>query len=150
MQVVDVQRRPGGIDEALEELAHQVHVEVTDSCTRVLDPVLEAGSAGEVDDDSRQRFVERHVSVPVAGDAALVAECFGEGLAEHDAGIFHRVMGVDGEIAAGAHVQVEQAVARHLVEHVLEKRHAGLEVAFADAIEIERDGDLRLPCIALD
>ena len=51
--------------------------------------------------------------------------------------------------------QIEHAVARDLVEHVVEKRHAGGELGLAAAVEIERyadlrfvgiAGDLRLPC----
>ena len=41
-------------------------------------------------------------------------------------------------VALGAYLQVDQAVAGQLVEHVIEKRHAGVHRAAAAAIEPER------------
>jgi hypothetical protein len=46
-------------------------------------------------------------------------------LAERDADVLDGVVGVDVQVALRLDVEVEHAVARHLVEHVLEKRHAG-------------------------
>ena len=47
-------------------------------------------------------------------------------------------------IAPGAHREVDQPVARELVEHVIEERHAGRELGAARAVEIHLDRDLRL------
>ena len=128
----------------------QVDVEIADACARILDSVLEARPPGEIDDDSRQRLVQRHVCMPIACDAAFIAERIGESLAQHDADILYRVMCVDGEIAAGAHLDIEKPVTRDLIEHVLEEGHTGIEAALAGAVEIERNRDLRFPCITSD
>ena len=88
---------------------------------------LEAGPPGQVDDDPRQRLVERHVRVPVARQPLLVAERLGHRLPQRDADVLDRVVRVDVEVAVRAHDEVDHAVPRELVEHVIEKRHAGRE-----------------------
>jgi hypothetical protein len=45
------------------------------------------------------------------------------------------------QIAAGADVEIECAVARDLLKHVLEKRNSGIKIRFSSPIEIERDAD---------
>src|SRR5690606_2817863 len=63
LEVVDVQRGQGMVAEALEEFAREVDVEAPDVRTGVGDVVEQAGAAREVDDDPRERFVERHVGI---------------------------------------------------------------------------------------
>ena len=70
-QVVDVQRHQRVVDEALEELVREVDVERADQRARERHVELEARAAGEVDDDARQRLVERHVGVAVAREPLL-------------------------------------------------------------------------------
>jgi small neutral amino acid transporter SnatA (MarC family) len=48
--------------------------------------------------------------VAVTANALFVAHCFGKGLTQRDADIFHRVMGVDMQVAMGFNVQIDQAV----------------------------------------
>ena len=50
----------------------------------------------------------------------------------------------------GAHGQVEAAVLAELGEHVVEERHAGVDLGCARAVELELDQDLRLLGRALD
>ena len=40
------------------------------------------------------------------------------------------------------------SVARHLIQHVIQKWQAGLELAFAGAIQIDADGDLGFQGVA--
>ncbi len=61
------------------------------------------GSPGEVHDHARQRLVERNVGVAVAADALLVAQRLGHRHAERDADVLDRVVGVDVQVALGAH-----------------------------------------------
>ena len=86
------------------------------------------GPAGEIDHHARQRLVERHVGVAVAADALLVADRLGDRLAERDADVFDRVVAVDVQVALGVDVEVDQAVAGDLVEHVVEEADAGGEL----------------------
>src|SRR5690606_21335613 len=58
-QVIDMQRHQGVIDEALEEFAHEIHVELADQGSGEIDMEFETRTPGEIDHDARQRFVER-------------------------------------------------------------------------------------------
>ncbi len=61
------------------------------------------------------------VALSVAGDLRAVTEGRIEGLADADADILHRVMGAGVQVAAGAHLEIEVAMAGHQVEHVIEE-----------------------------
>ena len=101
-QVVHVQRDLRVVDEALEELVHQVDVELADARAHELDVEFEPRPARQVDDHARQRLVERHVGVPVAAHALLVADRLRERLAERDADVLHGVVRVDVQVALRA------------------------------------------------
>ena len=54
------------------------------------------------------------------------------------------------QIALALDVQVDQAMAGDLVEHVLEERHADIEACLASTIQVDRDLDLGFQGIAFD
>ncbi len=76
-----------------------------------------------------------------AAYAGLVAERPGERLPQRDADVLDGVMRVDVQIALRLDVQVEQGVARHLVEHVLEEGQPGRELRIALAVDVEPHPD---------
>ena len=80
----------------------------------------------------------------VATDATLVAQRLLERVAQHDADVLGGVVGVDVQVALGAHRDVDQAVARELLQHVVKETDAGLDIVFAGAIEVDGGGDARL------
>src|SRR5450830_1543159 len=141
-QIIDVQRHQGVVDETLEEFMGQVDIEAADHGALPGHVHFQAGAARKIDHHARQGFVERHVGVAVAADALLVADGLGEGHAQGDAGVFHRVVGVD--------VQVDQAVAGDLVQHMVEEGHAGVELLLAGAVQVDGDTDLGLVGVADD
>jgi hypothetical protein len=57
---------------------------------------------------------------------------------------------VNMQIAFGGNIQIDQTVARDLVEHMVEKRYAGRELRLTIAIQIDADGDLCFEGIAGD
>jgi hypothetical protein len=79
--------------------------------------------------------------VTITAQPLLAAERAPQRLAERDADILDRVMGVDVEVAAGFDLQVDQPVAGNLLEHVVEKRHAGGEAPLTTAIEVQANRD---------
>ena len=87
--------------------------------------------------DAGQRLVHRQQAIGVAGQPALVAERLSQRLAERDADVLDRVVIVDVQVALGAHRQVDQRMARELVEHVVEEADAGGDVGRAGAVEID-------------
>ena len=60
-------------------------------------------------------------------------------LAQRDADVFHRVVAVDVQVALGVDVEVDQAVAGDLVEHVVEEADAGRQLGRAGAVEVDAD-----------
>src|SRR3546814_6967903 len=69
-----MQRDQGVIDEALEKLASQVHIELADVRARERNMVVQAWKAGKIDDDARQCFVQRHIRMAVAAQSGRSEE----------------------------------------------------------------------------
>jgi hypothetical protein len=82
-------------------------------------------------------LVQRHIGMAVAADALLVAHRLGHRLAQRDAHVFDRVVAVDVQVAFGLDVQVDQAVAGDLVQHVVEKGDAGGQLGLAGAVKVD-------------
>ena len=80
----------------------------------------------------------------IATQAFFVAYRLVECLSECDADILDGVMRIDVQVALGDDVQIDHAVARDLVEHVLEKRQAGIEYGLAVAVQVQLDTNLGL------
>jgi hypothetical protein len=108
------------------------------------------GPRRQVEGCVHARLVHHQRKGAVAPDAALVAERFGQGLAQCDAHILHRVVVVDVQIARGRDRQVDQGVARQLIEHVVEEAHAGLVGINPCPVEVYLDGNLGLRGFAGD
>ena len=111
---------------------------------------MQPGATRKIDHHARQRLVQRHVGVAVAAQAPLVTHRLGKRLAERDAHIFHRVVAIDVQIALGLDVEVDQAVARNLIEHVIEEADAGGQAGNTVAVEVDAHRNLRLSGVALD
>ena len=114
-QVIDVQSHQRMVDEALEKFMRQIDIESTDHRALERHVKFESWAAGKIDDDARQRLVQRHIGVPVTANALLVADRFRKCLAERDADIFHGVVRVDMQITLGFDVEIDQPMARDLI-----------------------------------
>ena len=69
-----MERHPGVVDEAAEELDRQVDVKAAHPGARERHVEFQARTAREIDHHARQALVQRHVAMAVAGDALLVAD----------------------------------------------------------------------------
>ena len=148
--VVDVQGAERMIDKALKKLGKQIDVEFANVCARKIDFVNQSGTAGQINHNPRQRFIQRYIGVAVAANRFLVANRLAERLTEGDANVFNRVVSVDFQITDGVDFEINNAVSRDLVEHVIEKRQTGVEVGLTGAVEIKLDGNLGFFGIARD
>ena len=103
----EVHVRPGPLREPLEEVVHELGLQIADP--RRPDPQVHRGvrPAREIDRGDGQRFVHRHDEVPGALDAAARAERLVHGLAERDAEVLDRVMLVDVEVSPRVDDKVE-------------------------------------------
>ena len=85
----------------------------------------------------------------VTRDAFFIAERACKRLAQGNADIFHRVMGIDFQIAFGVDFQIDQAVPGDLIQHVIEKRNARGKQGFTGAVQVDFDADLSFERISL-
>src|SRR5205814_22740 len=99
---------------------------ITDVATFEFDVEDERGAPGEINGDLRQSFIHRDDGPAIAVDAALVADGLFDRLTQHDADIFDGVMRIDVKVPLGLDGEIDQAVARQQVEHVIEEADAGL------------------------
>src|SRR5205807_8034922 len=106
--------------------------------------VEEEGPAAQIDHDPRQRLVERCVSERETCDAIAVAERLRERLAHDDACGLDQVMRVRVKVACAAELEVETAVARDLLQHVVEEWKPSRHVSAPAPIEVDPGLELRL------
>jgi hypothetical protein len=78
----------------------------------------------------------------ITGNTFFVANRFGHGLAQGNAHVFYRVVAVDVQIARGLDFQIDQTVARNLVEHVVKETNTGRQFGHARTVKIDLDSDL--------
>src|SRR5919197_4155596 len=140
----DVEVHARLVGEREEEVVDQLDVEGADLRLLDADVVDEEGSPREVDHRRHQRLVERHASLAEAADAGLLAGALTQRLAEGEPDVLDRVVVVDLQVARRAEGQVEEAVLREQLEHVVQKRDAGLHLVAAAAVEGELETDVGL------
>ena len=130
------------IDEALKKLIKQIDIEFTNAGAREVDVIFQPRPAGKIDNYARQRFIKRHIGMTVASNTGLVAQRLCDGLTERDADVFYRVVGVDIQVAGGLQFDIDHAMTRDLVNHVIEEWNSRVEFRFAFSIEIDGNADL--------
>jgi hypothetical protein len=143
-QAAHVQGDAGVGDHCLEEVLDQAGFERADEFHGRVHLVDEVGAAGQVDGHLGDGFVDRDQRIAEPLHAGAVAPCLGQRLAQRDAGVLHGVVGVDLQVALGRDGQVQATVAAQLVQHVVEERHPGVDIAGAGPVEVDLDQDLRL------
>lgn len=74
--------------------------------------------------------------MPIAANTLLRADGPRKGLTNGDADVFHRVVGINFEVAFGLNLEVDKAMPSDLIEHVVKKGDARIKVFFARSIEI--------------
>ena len=107
-------------------------------------------AAAEVDGGCGESFVHGHQKIAGTENTFFGAERFLHGCAEGDAHVFDGVVLVDVEIAFGGDGEIECAVAREEIEHVIEKTDAGGDFGFAAAVEREAEADVGFGGFAAD
>ena len=71
-------------------------------------------------------------------------------MTQGDADIFNGVMSIDVQVTLGLDVQVNQAMACNLIEHVVKKTNARRQVGLTSAVQIDFDSDLSFCSVARD
>src|SRR4051812_17018459 len=89
----------------------------------------------KVDRRDRQRLVHRHDEIAGAVDPAPIAQGFRDRFSERDAEVFDGMVLIDVEIALRVDGQIEAAVPREQLEHVVQKPDTGPDLVLTAAIE---------------
>jgi len=79
----------------------------------------------------------------------LSPSAFGQRLAKGDADVFHAVVGIDVQITARLDGEIDRAVARHLLQHVLQEGDLHLRLETAETVQIQMNLDLCFERVAL-
>ena len=132
----------GAHGEAIEEIVHELGLEIPDHLDGELQLHHGVRAAAQVHRGHRQRFVHRHHEVAGAVDALLVSQRRCHGFAEDDADVFHGVVLVHIQIAGGFQLQVEPAVPGEQLQHVVEEPDAGPHLVLPLAVHDEPALDL--------
>ena len=87
---------------------------------------VDEGTPAEIDHGAGEGFVHWHVGMAIASDPFSIAEGFGEGLSEGDAGVLDGVMEIDLNIPSCVDLEVGQAVFCEEREHVIQEGDSGV------------------------
>ena len=109
--------------------------------------ILLVGAGGFIGRHLVQRLAQRGAAVRVV---TRIVDRRGHRLAERDADVLNRVMRIDVQITLRLDVEIDQAMARDLIEHMLEKGQTRMQIGLAGPIEVDRYRDLGLEGIAFD
>ena len=146
----DVHGEAGVEGDRLEDVAHHRAGEVAADEVELeaggLAGVHEVRAAGDVDDGLHERLVERARGRRRSGRCPrLSPSACADGLAEHDADVFDRVVHVDVRCRRVAvTVEVGERVLREGREQVVEERHRRVDRRGTGAVEVEGQLDARL------
>src|SRR5437016_308473 len=144
-----VQVGAGVIDEAAEEILHQLGLQIADQTHPHQVLVHQRRTASQIERDHGQGLIHGQHEIAGAVDSAAIAQGLGEQLPQHDADVFHGVVLVHVQVAGGFELQVEAAVPGEQLQHVIEEADAGRDAVLSAAFNFELAGDLRLLGITL-
>ena len=132
--IVNVQGDEGVVDQALKEFISELGVKLANLAAGKGQVHLQPRTTREIHHHTTQGFIQRHIGVPVAANPPLVTHGLGNRLAQGDAHILHGVVPIDVQVACGFYLQIDQAVARNLIEHVIKKSNACGELGHPRAV----------------
>jgi hypothetical protein len=87
--------------------------------------------------------------MPVAADTFAIQRLV-KGLTEGDTDVFNCVVSINLKVTDRMNVHIDQTMAGNLIQHVIQKRDAGLAFKNASTVKVDADADLRFFGIALD
>src|SRR5271165_4339509 len=145
---MDVGFRAAG--EAVEEVSYKFRLEIAHQTRSDLGIDYGCAASAEIDGDHSQSFVHRHHEISRAQDATLTAQRLGEGLAERNADVLDGVVLVHVEIAVRLQLQVERAVARNQLQHMVEKTDSAADLGATVAFDGQRNANVGFIGLAMN
>jgi hypothetical protein len=107
-------------------------------------------ASGAIKNHLHQRFIQRCHKVTKAVDPATITQGLREGLTERNPNVLIGVMVVNVRIAICRDLQIDQAMAADLMQHVIEKGHTSARLTSAAAVKPEPNADIGLACNAVN
>ena len=150
IELANVQGQTGVVGHRHKELLDQLGVVAADLLGRDRQAVAQVRPAAAVERHLHQGLIEGRHKVAKAVNAAAIAQGLGQRLAHGDAHVLVGVVVVDVGVTDGADLQIQQAVAGQLVQHVVQKRHTRTHLTLAAAIQVEPDPHIGLAGDAMD
>ncbi len=141
VQAKQVQIESAGRGDGTPEFLGEAGVEVAQRFGQQGNLPNQEGPATQIDRCGHQGFVHWHGGVAITANAGLVAQRLGQRLAQADADVLDRVMGIDVQIALGLDGEVDEAVLAQQREHMIEEADAAGDVGLAGAVEVEGEVD---------
>ena len=147
-QLANVQRELGIARKGIEELDGQLGIKAAHALGRHGQLAIGLPAARDIHGGHHERLVHGNRRVGKARNARLVAQRLAKRLAQHNARVLDGVMCIDLNVAHRAHRQIKQTMTAKGVEHVVEKRHAGRDIAHAAPVQVELDDNVGLTRLA--
>ena len=136
-QLAHVQRELGVARKGVEELDGQLGIEAAHALGRHGQLAVGLPAARNINSSHQERLVHGDRRVGKARNARLVAQRLAKRLTQHNTRVLDGVVRIDLHVAHRVHRQIEQTMAAKSVEHVVEKRHAGRDIAHARSVQVE-------------
>ncbi len=125
VEVLYVQRGASSLGEGLKPLLKQLGVHLADFRPRQYNSPDQVGPLAEINGNTRQGLVHRHRRLTPAADADAVAKRLCHSSPNDDAGVLGGVVLVGVQIAFSLNFQIDQTVARKLLQHMIEETDSG-------------------------
>ena len=77
-------------------------------------------------------------------DALFVSQSLGNGLAQGDPHVFHRMVAVHFQVPFGPHFQIHEGMDRQEGQHMVQEAHSGGDVRLAGTVQVQFHQDLGL------
>ena len=107
-------------------------------------------AAAQVHGSGGQRLVHGHQEIAGTQNAALRAQRLLDRLAKRDAHVFHGVVLVHIEIAAGFQLEVKRSMSGNQVHHVIEEADSRSDARLSAPIQIEFQPDIGFVRLAVN
>ena len=150
LELTNVEGQAAVVDHGHEKLLDQLGVIATDLLAGNAEVVTQMGPAGTIERHLHQRLIEGSNEMTEANDASAVAEGLSQGLAHCNPDVFIGVVIIDVGVAHGIDLQINQAMAADLMQHVIQEGHASSGLALTAAIQIQANLHIGLAGHSMD
>src|SRR5579864_2137453 len=138
------------VAQRLHEVVHQHGLKLPHALLLYRDVVREIDPPADIDHRAAERLIERDSGVPETPDTRTIPQRLAKRAPHHDPDILDRMMLIDMKVAARLDHEIEEAMAREALQHMVEKWYAGMNFAAPRTVQRERHRDRRLARLALD